>query len=337
VTVTAVGTDTDGSIASYAWSKVSGGAATITSPSSASTTITGLVQGVYQFRVVVTDNNGLTGTDTVQVTVNAAANLAPTVDAGANRSLTLPTNSLNVTATAADSDGNIASFLWVKVTGTGGTIVSPTSASTNITGLVAGTYLFRVTVTDNGGLTASDSMTVIVSPAANVPPTANAGADSTITLPKNTVTLLGSGSDPDGSVASYAWSKISGPAGGTITSPSLATTGITALGAGLYTYRLTVTDNSGATAQDFVNVTVNPVPVGTAYVSSVNKTWGVEVPTPRLKVRIAYTDGTTQVISERNGAYIKGVRARYKYLEGGNRLVVVINYSDNTVQEIYKK
>ncbi len=337
VTVTAIGTDTDGSIASYAWTKVSGGAATITNPSSASTTITGLVQGVYQFRVVVTDNNGLTGTDTVQVTVNAAANVAPTVDAGANRSITLPVNSLNVTASAADSDGNIASFLWVKVSGTGGTIVSPTSASTNITGLVAGTYLFRVTVTDNGGLTASDSMTVIVTPAANVPPTANAGADSTITLPKNTVTLLGSGSDPDGSVVSYAWTKISGPAGGTITSPSASTTGVTALAVGLYTYRLTVTDNSGATAQDFVNVTVNPAPVGTAYVASVNKTWGVEVPTPRLKVRIAYTDGTTQVVSERNGAYIKGVRARYKYLEGGNRLVVVINYSDNTVQEIYKK
>ncbi|HEU0109591.1 MAG TPA: hypothetical protein VFQ73_01890, partial [Flavisolibacter sp.] len=54
---TVTGTD---SIASYQWTKVSGGAATITSPSSASTTITGLVQGSYVFRLTVTDNGGAT-------------------------------------------------------------------------------------------------------------------------------------------------------------------------------------------------------------------------------------------------------------------------------------
>jgi hypothetical protein len=337
VSVTATGNDVDGTIASYAWSKVSGGNAVITSASNATTTITGLVAGTYVFRNTVTDNNGLTATDDVIVTVNAAANVAPTVNAGADRAITLPTNNLTVSASAVDTDGTIASYLWVKVTGTGGSITTPNSATTNISGLAAGSYSYRVTVTDNGGLTASDTMVIVVSPQANLAPTANAGTDSATTLPKSTSTLIGSGADSDGSITAYLWSKISGPSGGTITSPTSSSTGITGLIAGLYTYRLTVTDNSGATAADFVNVTVSPAPVGTAYVSSVNKTWGVETPTPRLRVRIAYSDGTTQTISGRNGAYVQGVRARYKFLEGGNRLVVIINYSDNTVQEIYKR
>ena len=36
-----------------------------------------LVQGIYQFELKVTDNNGATGLDTVQITVNAAGNLLP--------------------------------------------------------------------------------------------------------------------------------------------------------------------------------------------------------------------------------------------------------------------
>jgi len=69
--------DNDGTITTYAWTKISGGAATITSPSAASTTVTGLVQGTYQFKLTVTDNNSATGSDTVQVIVNAGTSGGP--------------------------------------------------------------------------------------------------------------------------------------------------------------------------------------------------------------------------------------------------------------------
>ena len=36
-------------------------------------------------------------------------------------------------------------------------------------------------------------------------------ADKTITLPVNKITLAGSGTDADGTVVSYLWTKISGP------------------------------------------------------------------------------------------------------------------------------
>jgi hypothetical protein len=59
-----------------------------------------------------------------------------------------------------DSDGWIAAFKWTKVSGGSATILSPTGGSTRITGLVAGTYVFRVTVTDNKGATSTDDIKI---------------------------------------------------------------------------------------------------------------------------------------------------------------------------------
>jgi hypothetical protein len=97
----------------------------------------------------------------------------------------------------------------------------------------------------------------------NQAPTANAGADISITLPVNTTTLYGSGNDPDGTIVSYAWSYVSGPTSYTLANMSSATTGLYNLVQGTYVFRLTVTDNRGATATDNVMVTVNAaVPTG---------------------------------------------------------------------------
>ncbi|RYE06676.1 MAG: hypothetical protein EOP51_34335, partial [Sphingobacteriales bacterium] len=93
-------------------------------------------------------------------------------------------------------------------------------------------------------------------PPANLPPTANAGADVTVTLPTVSATLNGSGADVDGSIASYTWTKISGPAA-TIASVNAASTAVNALVAGVYTFELKVTDNAGLIATDTVQVTVN--------------------------------------------------------------------------------
>ncbi|MEO9893238.1 malectin domain-containing carbohydrate-binding protein, partial [Aurantibacter sp.] len=49
--------------------------------------------------------------------------------------------------------------------------------------------------------------------AVNELPIADAGDDKTITLPTNSVELVGSGTDSDGTIDSYAWTKVSGPNG----------------------------------------------------------------------------------------------------------------------------
>ncbi|MEO5499905.1 MAG: hypothetical protein ABIR31_00560, partial [Ginsengibacter sp.] len=84
----------------------------------------------------------------------------------------------------------------------------------------------------------------------NLSPTVNAGADQTITLPTNSVSLNGIASDADGSIATYSWTKLSGPSGSNFSASNSANTNVSSLTQGVYQFQLTVTDNSGATAQD---------------------------------------------------------------------------------------
>ena len=221
------------------------------------TAINSLAAGVYQFQLTVTDNSGASSTDIVQVTVNQA----PVANAGADKLVNLPTNTVTITGSGTDADGTIATYAWTKLSGPEpGTIVSPGAATTDINALVGGVYQFQLTVTDNSGASSTDIVQVTV----NQAPVANAGADKLVNLPTNTVTITGSGTDADGTIATYAWTKLSGPAPGTIVSPGAATTDINALAGGVYQFQLTVTDNSGASSTDIVQVTVNQAPVANA-------------------------------------------------------------------------
>lgn len=253
------GTDPDGTISSYSWSRISGpGTFNIVSPTSATTDINNLVAGTYVFQLTVTDNLGSTGSDQMTVVVNPTvpANIPPTASAGGNKNITLPTNSVTQVGSGTDTDGSITGYSWAYSSGPATyTIVSPTSATTVINNLVAGVYQFTLTVTDDDGATGSATATIIVNSAANVNPSANAGSNQTLTYPTVSTTLSGSGSDPDGTITGYSWAKISGA--GTITSSGSASTTITGLVVGVSVFRLTVIDNSGGTATDDIQITVN--------------------------------------------------------------------------------
>lgn len=92
--------------------------------------------------------------------------------------------------------------------------------------------------------------------AQNINPDTFAGPDQAIASPVTSVTLSGFGSDPDGSVAGYGWTKVSGGAA-TIVTPTALTTEVTGLSAGTYVFQLSVTDNSGGVSSDSVQVTVH--------------------------------------------------------------------------------
>lgn len=73
--LTGSGSDTDGNVVAYLWSQVSGPASsTIVSPGSAATAVKFALKGSYIFQLMVTDNKGATGVDTVKITVNQATN-----------------------------------------------------------------------------------------------------------------------------------------------------------------------------------------------------------------------------------------------------------------------
>ncbi|WP_449405083.1 PKD domain-containing protein, partial [Hymenobacter ginkgonis] len=67
-------------------------------------------------------------------------------------------------------------------------------------------------------------------------PVANAGPNRTLTLPTNTTTLAGSGTDADGTVSTYTWSQVSGPNTATFSSKTVAVPTVSALVAGSYVF-----------------------------------------------------------------------------------------------------
>ncbi len=259
IKLTGSGNDSDGTITSYLWKKISGPSVTISNSTVAATTVNGLVQGNYQFELTVKDDKGAVGKDTVKITVNPASNKPPTADAGIDQTITLPTNSIMLTGSGNDSDGVIASYLWKKISGPSATISDSTLASTTVKGLVQGNYQFELTVIDNNGAVGTDIINVIVNSTSNKPPTANAGKDQTITLPTDNITLTGSGNDSDGTIVSYLWTKISGPSA-TISNSTDGNDNSKRTFQGNYQFELTVTDDKGAVGKDVVNVTVNPAP-----------------------------------------------------------------------------
>jgi ribosomal protein L14 len=261
--LTGSGYDPDGTITSYAWSRVSGPAAfTLVNPNAAATGLNGLVQGTYVFRLTVTDNSGATATDVVTVTVNLSNNQGPTANAGADITITLPVNTTTLYGSGNDPDGTIATYTWASVSGPASfTLANTSSATTGLYNLVQGVYVFRLTVTDNRGATATDNVTVTVNaavPTGNIPPTARTENDITITLPLNNTQVHGNtSSDPDGVIVTYSWTQVSGPAAATITNGTAPVATVSNLTTGIYTFELKVTDDDGATSTRTMKVTVN--------------------------------------------------------------------------------
>jgi hypothetical protein len=89
--------------------------------------------------------------------------------------------------------------------------------------------------------------------AAPVSFTANAGGNKTLTLPVNSTVLAGSAT---GTVSSWAWTKVSGPAA-TMTGTTSANLNLNNLTVGTYVFRLTARNSAGTTANSEATVTVN--------------------------------------------------------------------------------
>ena len=258
--------DPDGTISAYAWVQVSGpSTATMSNKATKSLTASNLKAGTYTFRLKATDNKGAISMDDVKVIINSTSSSAPTVSAGADKTLTLPTNSVYIQGSASDSDG-IASYQWAKVSGGAASLSGQTTSKVRAYNLLAGTYIFRLTVKDTKGNSKYDDVKVIVqsgtTSTTNLAPVANAGANKSLILPTNSVKLFGSGKDSDGTIVSYKWIQYGGPTTATISNSTTATATVSNLKAGNYYFRLTVKDDDGATHSDNVLVKVAN---GTAY------------------------------------------------------------------------
>jgi hypothetical protein len=260
--------DPDGMIASYNWEYISGPSFySINTASANKTIVKGLRAGHYSFGLTVTDNGGLSAADTVNVTVDTVAiNHTPVAVAGNDTTLVLPVNSILLNGSNSwDPDNNITSYAWQKLSGpSSATMSGPVSAELQVNNMTQGVYTFELTVTDAGGLSDKDTIQITVNASPDRPPVANAGPDQqiaynlqTCSMEPSFITLDGRAShDPDGTIVSYQWSLIvADNYSVNITNPNAAVATVTNLTPGTYQFKLTVTDNQGATGQDTLIVT----------------------------------------------------------------------------------
>lgn len=251
-------TDGDGKISKYAWSEVAGpNTAKISSDTAKATNITGLIAGTYNFQLKVTDNLGATASSSVSVTVKSSTlnNKPPVANAGSDFTTPYKDYAYLSAGASYDPDGSIVKYFWTQISGPNTAALTGNSTMfATVANMIAGTYVFRLTVTDNLGLAASDDVNVRLG-SVGKPPVANAGNDFTTTADYAYLSA-GASYDPDGMITAYSWLQVSGPNIAALISGTTMFPTIRNLLAGSYTFRLKVTDNSGATATDDIIVTV---------------------------------------------------------------------------------
>ncbi|MFL5764782.1 MAG: gliding motility-associated C-terminal domain-containing protein [Bacteroidia bacterium] len=220
------------------WTLVSG-SGTITTPASPTSGITGLGAGANVFMWTISNPPCTASTSTVTITgVNppTTANAGPTIS-GCSSSATMAGN------TPATGTGT-----WTLVSGAG-TITTPSSPTTTITGLGAGANVFMWTISNAPCAASTDTMTIFDT---GGPTTANAGATQTIC--GTTATLAGN----TPTVGTGTWTVVSGT--GSITTPSSPTSGVTGLSTGANVFMWTISNPPCSPTTDTVTIFRSPPP-----------------------------------------------------------------------------
>ena len=278
--------DDDGSIVKYAWARTGGtmGASVVLSDKTAKNpTFTagavnvGDADVVHEFTLTVTDNRGAIGTDTVTITVMAPF-AAPVANAGVDQMVGSGAMvELDGMGSTFDYRRPI-SYAWTRTGGTGGAVTlsnadmqkASFTADTLMERDADVTHIFTLTVTDSSGEIDTDEVMVTVN-APNLAPmvtiTAPDGSPVKLEIASGeAVTLVGSGTDIDGTIRSYAWVRTGGTGQTNLPLTGMNTAELSFVAESLepgefdvtHIFTLTVTDNDGGTHSATVTVTVTP-------------------------------------------------------------------------------
>lgn len=258
-------TDLDGDALTYAWSfglRPAGSASTLASPTGRQTAFVPDLAGSYVIVLLASDGRSTSQPALVVVSAGLVGGQAPVASAGTDQS-TWPGHGVLLSGAGSwDPLGRPLAYLWQvtsKPAGATPSLVSPNGATPTFTAGVAGSYVVTLTVTAMGGPSASDTVTVTVG---DPSPVADAGGNRTVPIGQ-LVTLLGSGSDPDGTPVEFAWVLVSAPATSTaaFSGATTATPTFTPDRAGDYVVRLTVSNASGQATSTATVTAINPPPV----------------------------------------------------------------------------
>ncbi|MRH99182.1 carbohydrate-binding protein [Kriegella sp. EG-1] len=96
--------------------------------------------------------------------VSGGTSSVPIADAGEDRTITIPVDTITLDGSASDPDGGlITSYLWTQESGPNTAIMNgDNTADIGLSGLIEGEYVFRLTVTDDDDEVGFDEVTVTV-------------------------------------------------------------------------------------------------------------------------------------------------------------------------------
>lgn len=262
VNVSMIATDSDGVIVARQWSVVSSTmliVPVIQNPTATTTLVTNLSAGTLTLQAKATDNDGQTATDTMTITVEEAINELPiavsdgpyVVNIGANSetriaidndAMTEPSSGIyELILTAENPDTAIFGYDAADIDA----IADPDELSFWFQDHATPTQLLPANFESYNNITRAIRFSFTGLIPEFVPATDSSNLRLYAKVKGIDITGLGS-SDPDGTIASYAWSFVTSPGLITIENSALPTTRILNIGqTGVYNLQLQVTDNDG--------------------------------------------------------------------------------------------
>jgi hypothetical protein len=228
------------------WQQIFGTSTTITTPTSNTSTVTGLGYGIFLYRWTVT-NGSCSRSDEVRITNNEAPTIS---NAGADTTI-CPSRVKMRANTAAVGVGN-----WRQVSGPSTAIIEePVNPKTIISDLTSvGTYKFVWEISNGAVCPPSIDTIYVLVPFLN-PTTAYAGLDSAICV--RTATQLNGNSI---SIGTGNWSQYTVSPTSTISNASLNNSGLSLTTSGVYGYVWTAT-NGSCVSRDTVVYTLSDLPI----------------------------------------------------------------------------
>lgn len=251
----------DSNIVSYTWNFKDG-----TSDSSPDPTHTYTTLGVYEAELTVKDDEGLSTTDFVTITVTDEQNEAPIAKIIATPLIGEAPLEVTFNGSESTDDHSISSYTWNFKDGN-----SSSTANIKHTYTEAGSYEVELTVKDENGLLNKETITIEVNEPTNSAPVAKTSANKTHGSAPLTVQFTGTDSTDDKEITGYSWDFKNG-SNSTNSNPTY-----TFENAGSYVVELTVKDAEGLTHKNTITITVtepiaeNEAPIA---VATSNKTTG---------------------------------------------------------------
>ena len=238
--------DPDNDLLTYGWDFGDG-----TTGSAISGFHTYATAGTYEIELVVTDSNGNSSALSRSILVTEPDNSPPEANfTAAPTSGAAPLLVVFHASASNDPDGTIDSYHWNFGDGATATGMNATHGYNT-----EGAYVVTLTVEDNEGATATESIIVLVSAPGNQLPVADFTADpeGSFLIPTTIDFDASASHDPDGSIVAYQWDFGDGFAGaGQMTSHEYTSYGT-------YNVILTVFDDTGAPASHIQEIVLKPL------------------------------------------------------------------------------